>query len=135
MATTPATPAPVAAPAGFWAELKSLLPVIELAGNTAVSLLIPGGVALAPLLAQLESAVNPLVQSIGTKPSVQTEIMTVYGTLIGVLTVLQKTPGLPAATLATVNGYLTAAQNGTAAYLQAQSGYNPANYGAVTAIG
>ena len=57
-----------------------------------------------------------------------------YATIIGILTTLKQTPGLPAATLAEVDGYITAAQSGTAAYLQAQSGYNPANYTPVTPI-
>ena len=130
MSTTP-TPATAT---GFWASFKSLMPAIELAGNVAISLLVPGGAALAPLLSQLESAVNPLLQSIGTKPTVSSEIMTVYATLIGILTTLKATPGLPAATLAEIDGYITAAQNGTAAYLQAQSGFNPALYAPVTPI-
>lgn len=129
MSTTP-TPAPNT----FWDAIKNLLPTIELAGNVAVSLLVPGGAALAPLLASLENTVNPLLQSIGTKPSVSSEIMTVYATIIGVLTTLKATPGLPAATLAEIDGYITAAQNGTAAYLQAQSGFNPTLYQPVTPI-
>jgi hypothetical protein len=127
MSTTPV----VASPGFDW---KSLLTVIELAGNTAVSILIPGGVALAPLLVGLETAVNPLLQSIGTKPSVSSEIMNVYGTIIGILTTLKQTPGLPQATLSKVDEYLTAAQNGTAAYLQAGLGFDPSNYAPVTPI-
>ena len=125
---------PIPAPSGFWAEFKSILPAIELAGNVAISLLVPGGAALAPLLTGLEGAVNPLIQSIGTKASVSTEIMTVYATTIGVLTTLKQTPGLPAATLTEIDGYITAAQNGTAAYLQAQNGFDPASYQPVTPI-
>jgi len=130
MSTTP-TPAPAT---GFWAELKLLLPAIEMAGNIAVTLLVPGGVGLAPLLTGLENAVNPLLQSIGTQESVSSEILNVYATIIGVLTTLAQTPGLPAATLAEITGYITAAQNATAAYIQAQSGFNPANYLPVTPI-
>ena len=130
MSTIPVVPAP----SGFWATLKTILPAIELAGNVAVSLLVPGGVALAPLLAGLEGAVNPLLQSIGTKPSVSSEIMTVYATIIGILTTLKQTPGLPAAMLAEINGYIIAAQNGTAAYMEAESGFNPALYTPVSPI-
>jgi len=129
MSTTP-TPAPT----GFWATLKSLIPAIELAGNVAVSLLVPGGAALEPLLNGLETAVNPLLQAIGTQQSTSSAIMTVYATIIGILTTLKATPGLPAATLAEIDGYVTAAQNATAAYMQAQSGFNPANYAPVTPI-
>ena len=118
----------------FWTTLKSLLGPIELAGNVAVELLVPGGAALAPLLTGLENAVNPLLQSIGTKPTLVSEVMTVYATLIGVLTTLQATPGLPASTLATINGYITAAQQGTAQYIQAQTGFNAALYTQVTPI-
>ena len=129
MSTTP-TPTPT----GFWASLKSLLPAIELAGNVAVTLLVPGGAALAPLLSGLENAVNPLLQSIGTKPAVSSEILTVYATIIGILTTLQATPGLPAATLVQINGYITAAQAGTAGYIQAESGFVAGNYAPVTPI-
>lgn len=127
MSTSPVVPS-----TGF--DWKSLISVIELAGNTAISILIPGGAAFAPLLAGLEGAVNPLLQSIGTKPSASVEIMNVYATIIGILTTLKQTPGLPAETLAKIDEYVTAAQNGTAAYLQASQGYNPANYSPVTAI-
>ena len=130
MSTTTVVPAAT----GFWANFKNILPAIELAGNVAISLLVPGGVALAPLLSGLENAVNPLIQSIGTKASVSSEIMTVYATIIGVLTTLKATPGLPAATLAEIEGYITAAQNGTAAYIEAESGFNPALYSPVTPI-
>lgn len=132
--TQPATPvAPAAAPTGFWANLKSLLPAIEMAGN--VALLATGvGAPFEPLVAGLENAVNPLLQSIGTKPTVSSEIMTVYATIIGVLTTLKATPGLSADTLTAIDGYIIAAQNGTASYLQAQSGYNPAAYTPVTPI-
>jgi hypothetical protein len=130
MSTTPV----VSSSTSFWANFKNILPAIELAGNVAISLLVPGGVALAPLLSGLENAVNPLIQSIGTKASVSSEIMTVYATIIGVLTTLKATPGLPAATLAEIEGYITAAQNGTAAYIEAESGFNPALYSPVTPI-
>ena len=118
MSTAPVVPAAT----GFWANFKNILPAIELAGNVAISLLVPGGVALAPLLAGLENAVNPLIQSIGTKASVSSEIMTVYATIIGVLTTLK------------IEGYIVAAQNGTGAYIEAESGFNPALYSPVTPI-
>ena len=130
--SAPATPAPATPAAGF--DWKNLLPVIELAGNVALSVLIPGGATFAPLLTSLENAVNPLLQTIGTKPSPSSEIMTVYATIIGVLTTLKNTPGLGAALLGTIDGYITSAQNGTAAYLQAESGFNPALYTPVAPI-
>ena len=127
MSTTPIT----TAPAFDW---KSLISVVELAGNVATGILIPGGAAFVPLLNGLETAINPLLQSIGTKPSVSTEVMNVYGTIIGILTTLKQTPGLPADVLAKIDEYVVAAQNGTAAYLQASQGFNPANYTPVTPI-
>ena len=130
MSTTP-VPAPAT---GFWATLKNLIPAIELAGNVAVNLLVPGGAALATLLSGLENAVNPLLQSIGTKPSNTAELLTVYATLIGILTTLKASPGLPATTLAEIDGYIVAAQNGTAAYIQAENGFDAANYTPVTTI-
>ena len=129
MSTTP-TPAPT----GFWANFKNILPAIELAGNVAISLLLPGGAALAPLLTGLENAVNPLIQSIGSAQSVASEIMTVYATIIGVLTTLKQTPGLPAAMLAEIDCYIVAAQNGTAANMEAESGFNPARYTTVSPL-
>lgn len=129
MSTTPTVPTPST---GF--DWKSLLGVVELAGNTAVSILIPGGAAYAPLLASLESSVNPLLQSIGTKPSSSSEIMTAYGTIIGILTTLKGLPGLPADTLAKIDAYMIAAQNGTAAYLQASQGYDASLFAPVTPI-
>lgn len=132
MSTTPTQPS-TAASTGFWAHLKALLPAIELAGN--VALLASGvGAGLEPLVASLEAAVNPALQSIGTGQTASSSIMTIYATIIGVLTTLKATPGLPAATLTEVDGYIVAAQSGTAGYLQAQSGFNPSNYTPVTPI-
>lgn len=127
MSTIPVTPTSTF-------DWHSLISVIELAGNTAVSLLIPGGAGFAPLLIGLENAINPLLQSIGTKPSVSSEVMTAYGTIIGILTTLKQTPGLPDATLSKVDEYLTAAQNGTAAYLQANNGFDPSQFAPVAPI-
>lgn len=126
------SPAPTPAPSGF--DWKSLINVIELAGNVAINVLIPGGAAFAPLLASLEQAVNPLLLSIGTKASVSSEIMTIYGTLIGILTVLKNTPGLPADVLAKVDAYMIAAQNGTGSYLLASKGFDPAMFQPVAPI-
>ena len=117
----------------FWENFKKLLPAIELAGN--VALLATGfGAPFVPLIQQLENAVSPALQSIGTAQSPQNAIMTIYATIIGVLTVLKATPGLPQEQLAQIDGYLTAAQAGTAAYIQAQSGFNAANYQPVAPI-
>jgi hypothetical protein len=127
MSTTPS------ALSTFWSKLKQFLPAIELAGN--VALLATGiGAGVEPLVASLEQAVNPLLQSIGTQQPISSTIMTVYATIIGVLTTLKATPGLPAATLSQIAGYIIAAQDGTAGYLQAESGFNPANYTPVTPI-
>jgi len=120
-------------PSGFWAHLKQLLPAIELAGN--VALMATGfGAPFVPLIQQLESAVNPALQSLGTPQTAQSTIMSIYATIIGVLTVLKATPGLPAAELAQIDSYVTAAQAGTAGYLSAQSGFVAANYSPVTPI-
>ena len=122
--TTPST--------SFWTKLKALLPAIELAGN--VALLASGfGAPFEPLVASLENAANPLLQAIGTA-SLDSTILTLYATIIGVLTALAATPGLPAAQLTLIDGYITAAQNGTAAYIQAESGFVATNYQPVTPI-
>ena len=130
MSTTPVTPAPT----GFWATLKGLLPAIELAGNVALTLLVPGGAALAALVGSLEGAVNPLLQSIGTQTTVPAQVMTVYATIIGVLTALKATPGLPAAPIAQIDAYVLDAEQGTAGYLQAENGFDPSQYQPVTPI-
>lgn len=124
---------PTPAPSGFWAELKTLLPAIEMAGNIAL-LASGGGAGVEPLVANLEKATLPLIQSIGTPQTASTEIMTFYGTAIGVLTTLKTVPGLPAATLTEIDGYIIGAQAGTAQFVQAQSGFNPANYTPVAPI-
>lgn len=129
MSTTP-TPA---ATTSFWQKLKQILPAIEMAGN--VALLASGiGAGFEPLVAGLEGALNPLLQSIGSPQTVSNTLMNVYATIIAVLTTLKQTPGLPAATLSEIEAYITAAQNATAAYVQAQTGFNPANYTPVTPI-
>ena len=117
----------------FWDNFKKLIPAIELAGN--VALMASGfGAAFVPLVQQLENAVNPALQAIGSPQTTQSALMTIYATIIGVLTVLKQTPGLPQAELAQIDGYLTAAQAGTAAYVQAESGYDPSLYTPVQPI-
>ena len=74
------------APTGFWANFKAWIPAIELAGNIALSLT-GYGAAFVPLVTQIENAVNPALQSIGTCYSATSVVMTIYATLIGVLTV------------------------------------------------
>lgn len=119
-------------PAPF--DWHSLIGVIELAGNVATTVLIPGGASLAPLEASLEQAINPLLMAIGTHQTAGSTIITVYGTIIGILTTLKNVPGTPADTLAKIDAYLIAAQNGTAAYLQASQGYDPSLFQPVTPI-
>ena len=117
----------------FWENFKKLLPAIELAGN--VALLATGfGAPFVPLIQQLENAINPALQAIGTGQSAQSTIMTIYATIIGVLTVLKATPGLPQAELAQIDAYLQAASEGTAGYIKAQSGFDAANYQPVAPI-
>jgi hypothetical protein len=104
-----------------------------MAGN--VALLASGiGAGFEPLVAGLENAVNPLLQSIGASQPITNTLLTLYATIIGVLTTLAQTPGLPTATLAQIQAYITAAQAGTAAYVQAEAGFNPANYQPVSPI-
>lgn len=131
MSTVP-TPIPATGSRGFWAHLKALLPAIEQATNVALMLTPLAG--FEPLIAGLESAVTPAIQSIGSGQTVPATIMSVYAATIGVLETLKATPGLPAATLAEVESYITASQAGVAGYMQAQSGFNPANYTPVTPI-
>ena len=121
------------APTGFWANFKTWIPAIELAGNVALTLT-GFGAAFVPLVTQIENAVNPALQSIGTGSSATSVVMTIYATIIGVLTVLKATPNLPAALIAEIDGWVTAAEAGTAGYITAQSGFNPQNYLPVTPI-
>ncbi len=125
------TPTPVVST--FWDKLKLILPAIEMAGN--VALLASGvGAPFEPLVAGLENAANPLLQSIGTQTTITSELMTIYATIIGVLTTLKAVPGLPASTLAEIDGYITAAQNGTAVYIQAENGFDATAYTPVQPI-
>ena len=117
----------------FLDNLKKFLPVIELGVN--VGLLASGlGAPFEPLAAGIEQAINPLINSAGTAQTTTTVEMSAYATIIGVLTVLEQTPGLPTATLTEIQGYLTAAQAGVAGYVTAQTGFNPANYTPVAPI-
>ncbi len=117
----------------FWTNFKQWIPAIELAGNVALTLT-GYGAAFVPLVTQIENAVNPALQSIGTAQSSQGLIMTIYATIIGVLTILKSTPNLPAALIAQIEGWVTAAEAGTAGYIQAESGFNPSLYTPVTPI-
>ena len=128
MSTTPA-PTPTTT---FWSKLKAILPAIEMAGN--IALLATPFAGFEPLVAGLETATQSLVQSIGSGNTPQQELMILYGTSIGVLTTLKGQPGLPAATLTEIDGYIVAAEAGTAGYVQAESGFNPASYAPVTPI-
>ena len=117
----------------FLDTLKKYMPLIDLAVNT--GLLASGvGAPFEPLAAGVESALNPLLQSAGTAQTPSTVVMNLYAIIIGVLTVLKATPGLPAATLSAIDGYVTAAEAGTAAYIQAESGFSAANYQPVAPI-
>ncbi len=117
----------------FLDKLKQYEPLIALAVN--VGLLASGvGAPFEPLAVGIEQAIKPLLDSAGTPQSVGSVTMTIYATIIGVLTTLKAVPGLPADILAQIESYLVAAQAGTAAYIQAQSGFNPANYTPVTPI-
>ncbi len=117
----------------FWDELKPLIPAIELAGN--VALMATGfGAAFVPLVQQLENAVNPAIQAIGTPQSTSNAVTLIYGATIGLLETLKQIPNLSADKIAQIEGYLTAAHAGLAGYFQAQSGFNPANYTPVQPI-
>lgn len=114
-------------------DWKSLIPILEAAGNVA-ELLIPGGAAFAPLTTALENSVNPLLLSIGSGNSGTQETLAFWATLIGILTALQQNTKLDPAILAKVKEYLVSAQAGLAAYVTAGSGYNPALYTPVAPI-
>ena len=129
MSTIPVTPAPQT----FWDKLKAILPAIEMAGN--IALIASGvGAPFEPLVAALEGATMPLIQSIGAPQTITSTLMTLYATMIGVLTALKSIQGLPVALLAEIDGYIVSAQNATAAYVQAESGFNPALYTPVSPI-
>ncbi len=127
MSATPVVPASTF-------DWKSLINITELAGNVATGILIPGGASFLPLLTGLEQAINPFLQSIGTKSTTSAEVNTVYNTIIGILTTIKQMPGVSPAILEKVNAYMIAAENATAEYLQAGLGFNPANEQPVTPI-
>ena len=107
----------------FLDNFKKFLPIIELGVN--VGLLASGlGAPFEPLAAGIEQAINPLINSAGTAQTTTTIEMSAYATIIGILTVMEQTPGLPTATLTEIQGYLTAAQAGVAGYVTAQTGFS-----------
>ena len=115
-------------------DWKSLIQPLELASNIALTLFVPGGATYAPLVAALENAINPLLQSIGTKPDVTNEVMAVYGTVIAALQIAKQAKGLDQATLDKINEYLGATMDAMAAYIKAGKGYDPSLYGPVNPI-
>lgn len=106
-------------------DFMALLPLFELAANTTLTVL--GGAGIVPansatLAGALESAVLPLISSIQNKSTTTADVLAGYGALIGVLNSLRQNTSLPAATLAKVTEYISAAQDATTAYLLAQKG-------------
>ncbi len=111
---------------------KSLIPVLEMAGNIS-TLLIPGGAAFAPLETALENALNPLITSIGTGQSTSDTVLMVYATFIGVLNALKQANVAPDV-LAKITEYLAACNDAITGYTLAGKGYDPKNYQPVTPI-
>ena len=128
MATTPVS---VSTSSFNW---QSLIPLLELAGNTVVAILVPGGPVLVPLIAALENSINPLLLGIGQKQNVANDVMAAYGTLVAVLNIVKQTTGVSPAILAKVEEYLAAVQNAMAAFVKAGQGYDPTLYGTVVPI-
>lgn len=119
-------------------DWKSLIPVFETAGNIA-ELAIPGGAAFIPLTQAAEAALNPILMKIGSgqvqdAATINSEVMSFYGAAIAALTLAKQKGGLDQATLDKINGYLQAAQDAAAAWLDASKGFDPSQFQPVTPI-
>lgn len=106
-------------------DFTLLLPLIELAANTTLTVLSAQGITPAntgTLASALETSINPLISAIGKKSATTTDVMAGYGAMIGVLNALKQNTALEPAVLAKVTEYLAAAQDGTSAFLLASKG-------------
>lgn len=126
MATNSTTPAP----AFNWSDI---IPLLEVGTNVTLAALgttgvVPGGPMAATLAQALEAAVNPLIAQLQNKGTTSQDVMAGFGTLIGVITALQKQAGLPVDVMNKLDSYAIAAQDGAAGYLTSQTGFNPAQY-------
>jgi len=117
--------------------ILAFLPLIQFAGNSILALLaqtktIPDGSV--NLASQVESAFGPLIAALLSHQGAAADVLAGYGAVIGTLTSLKGVKAFDQATIDRINVYLTAAQNGTAAYLQAGKGFDPSLYGPTTPI-
>ncbi len=121
-----------------------LFNLISLALNTTLQLLGAQGITkqdYSKLAVTLEGAFGPLLALLpqwlkgGTAaPTATTDVLAAYATAIGVLNALKSQPGLPADMLAKIAEYISAAQDGTTAFLGAQQGFDPTNFTPVTPL-
>lgn len=128
MATTPVT-----TPAKF--DWHSLIPIFEMAGN--IALVASGvGAPFVPLANAVETALNPLLTTLGSgqKVDVTNEVMLAYGVGIATLTAMKQTTGIDPALLTKIEGYIIAAENASAAYIKAGQGFDPTTFAPVTPI-
>lgn len=103
----------------------NILSLIELALNVTLTA-IPLTAAFAPLAQALEASINPLLLSIKSGQTKTQDVLTVYGTLIGIIEVLKQQTNLAPEVLAKLDEYGTAAREGTkAAILAGQQGFDP----------
>lgn len=113
-------------------DWKSLIPILETAGNIAELALAP---ELIPLTSAAEAALNPILLKVaGGSVDVQTEVMAFYGTAISALSLAKAKGGLDAATSAKIDEYVAAAQDAMTAYFAAGKGFDPSLYKPVIPI-
>lgn len=111
-----------------------LVSLIELALNVTLAA-IPATTAFAPLAAGVEAAANPLIASIQTGATKTNDVLAGFAAVIALITTLKQTTNLAPATLAKLDEYLVAAQNGTVAALTAHTaGYDASQLAPVTPI-
>ena len=110
---------------------------IELALNIAVVSLQASGVinpGIAALATGLESSIAPVVTAIQNGSSSLQDSQAALGGMIGMLTTLKQSGTLPADITARVNAYITAAEDGLAAFSKAQKGLDLADLTPLTPL-
>lgn len=114
MATTPTTPA-----VPSWAALVELFANIGLAGLSAGGVLPPGASAVA---VGIESALLPLLQSIGSGATKTQDTLAAFGAMVGILQATSKQTGLSAQAVSNIAALETAVADAIAAFMAGTKG-------------
>ena len=108
---TPATP--------NWLSLVQLFSSVALTGLTAAGVVPPGVSALAT---GIESALQPLLSSIGSGNTKTQDTLAAFGAMVGILQATSKQTGLSAQQLANIQALETAVSDAIVAFMSGETG-------------